>query len=570
MSQTENFMEFDLPRETSSIIKVIGVGGGGSNAVNHMYNMGIIGVDFIVCNTDRQALDISPVPIKIQLGPSLTEGRGAGALPEVGMNAANENIEEIRELLSKNTKMVFVTAGLGGGTGTGAAPVIAQVAKDLGILTVGIVTVPFNFEGKKRRQQAEDGLEKMRQNVDTLLVINNERLYQISKNCTISQAFGMADNILTVAAKGIAELISVTGYINVDFNDVNTVMRNSGHAIMGSAQASGEERALDAIKSALNSPLLNDNNINGARYVLLNITYGENELTMDEINIITDYIQNEAGSNAEVIWGHGLDNSLGENINITLIATGFSTASTPVHGLEKPAETKMIDLEEDSKVEISSPLSNPVSNTYSSYPGNNMTEGLSMDSSNVDYSSNTTHEDVNEEVNQVVYSIDDVSEESNSSYEESTTENDFSYESSVESNDQVEFDWEVTSVSTELPIIDSTTENPSISENVQLIQHELEDEADFTTPVSRSTLSPEEHQMKSQERMNKIKEYTVKLKRADGITEFENEPAYVRRNIQLNDEVRPAERTHSRFGLSDDNDGSVRLKGNSFLHDNVD
>ncbi len=567
-------MEFDLPKENNSIIKVIGVGGGGSNAVNHMYNMGIIGVDFIVCNTDRQALDISPVPVKIQLGPSLTEGRGAGALPEVGMNAANENIEEIRELLSKGTKMVFVTAGLGGGTGTGAAPVIAQVAKDLGILTVGIVTVPFNFEGKKRRQQAEDGLEKMRQNVDTLLVINNERLYQISKNCTISQAFGMADDILTVAAKGIAELISVTGYINVDFNDVNTVMRNSGHAIMGSAQASGEDRALVAIKSALNSPLLNDNNINGARYVLLNITYGGSELTMDEINIITDYIQNEAGTNAEVIWGHGLDNSLGESLNITLIATGFSTASTPVHGLEKPMETKMIDLEEDSKVEISTPLSNPVS----SYSQSNLSTGSPSYSEPVSspiqsYVSsepvvNTTPEiETNEST--VMHELNDSLEETSTGYTEVESEVNFEKNETYTSENEVEFDWEVTPVSEEIsnPFVAQTPVEPA---STPVIQYELEDETDFTTPMPKSTMSPEEQQMKSQERVNRIKEYTAKLKMADGITAFENEPAYVRRNIQLSEESSPVEKQVSKFGLSDDSDGTTRLRGNSFLHDNVD
>ena len=566
-------MEFDLPKENNSIIKVIGVGGGGSNAVNHMYNMGIIGVDFIVCNTDRQALDVSPVPLKIQLGPSLTEGRGAGALPEVGMNAANENIEEIRELLSKGTKMVFVTAGLGGGTGTGAAPVIAQVAKDLGILTVGIVTVPFNFEGKKRRQQAEDGLEKMRQNVDTLLVINNERLYQISKNCTISQAFGMADDILTVAAKGIAELISVTGYINVDFNDVNTVMRNSGHAIMGSAHASGEDRALNAIKSALNSPLLNDNNINGARYVLLNITYGSSELTMDEINIITDYIQNEAGTNAEVIWGHGLDNSLGENLNITLIATGFSVASTPVHGLEKPLEAKMIDLEEDSKVEISSPLSNPVS----SFSSNNVSS-LSSFSEPVsapvqNYTpvesviSVTPEVEINEST--VIHELIDVNEEIAPVVNETESEVNFEKNETYESKKEVEFDWEVTPVSQDesSPFVAETSVESS---QAPVIQYELEDETDFVAPAPRSAMSPEEHQMKSQERVNRIKEYTAKLKMADGITAFETEPAYVRRNIQLSDESASTEKQVSKFGLSDDSDGNTRLRGNSFLHDNVD
>jgi cell division protein FtsZ len=564
-------MEFDLPREASSIIKVIGVGGGGSNAVNHMYNMGIIGVDFIVCNTDRQALDISPVPLKIQLGPSLTEGRGAGALPEVGMNAANENIEEIRELLGKGTKMVFVTAGLGGGTGTGAAPVIAQVAKDLGILTVGIVTVPFNFEGKKRRHQAEDGLEKMRQNVDTLLVINNERLYQISKNCTISQAFGMADNILTVAAKGIAELISVTGYINVDFNDVNTVMRNSGHAIMGSAQAAGEDRALTAIKSALNSPLLNDNNINGARYVLLNITYGECELTMDEINIITDYIQNEAGSNAEVIWGHGLDNSLGENINITLIATGFSMSETPVHGLEKPAETKMIDLEEETRVEISSPMTNPVSVTSTNTVENDLTETTTTQFASEDlFISNDTQKvsPINNTTEPIVYEIEDNVDVTNNLIVSDLEENE-EKESSISTNEVV-FDWEVEDISNELPSSNAETLNVNQNESKPVVQYELEDENEYSAPARRTVLSPEEQQMKNLERVNRIKEHTMKLKLADGITEFENEPAYVRRNIHLSDESSPAEKTVSKFGLSDDNNGSVRLRGNSFLHDNVD
>lgn len=338
-------MEFDLPKhdkpQAQSIIKVIGVGGGGSNAVNHMYLQGIAGVDFIVCNTDCQALDISPVPFKIQLGPNLTEGRGAGMIPEVGMNAAMENIQEIRELLSKDTKMVFVTAGMGGGTGTGAAPVIAQVARDLGILTVGIVTVPFNFEGRKRRQQAEEGLERMRQNVDTLLIINNEKLREFGRNMSLSEAFSHADDVLTVAAKGIAEVISVTGSINVDFNDVNTVMRNSGHAIMGSAIASGKDRAIQAVQAALSSPLLNDDNISGARYVLLNISYGDQEVMMDEITEITDYIQEAAGSTADVIWGHAKDASLADQLSITIIATGFSSSSVSAYA-QAPERTVVV------------------------------------------------------------------------------------------------------------------------------------------------------------------------------------------------------------------------------------
>jgi len=560
-------MEFDLP-SSNSIIKVIGVGGGGSNAVNHMYNMGIIGVDFIVCNTDRQALDISPVPLKIQLGPSLTEGRGAGALPEVGMQAANENIEEIRELLGNNTKLVFVTAGLGGGTGTGAAPVIAQVAKDLGILTVGIVTVPFTFEGKKRRQQAEDGLEKMRENVDTLLVINNERLHQLSKNCTISQAFGMADDILTVAAKGIAELISVTGYINVDFNDVNTVMRNSGHAIMGSAQAEGEDRALIAIKTALTSPLLNDNNIDGARYVLLNITFGDKELTMDEISVITDFIQNEAGANAEVIWGYGNDTSLGDKINITLIATGFSMASTPVHGLEKPAEINKIELEDDLKTEINTPLGNPMA-SVSKVSTNPSIENIQTSNQTL----NNEFSSTNHSNPRYSDSVSRVEVQSDLKVTEATVESTPLNEASpVEDSKNIEFNWEVIEQNgLEAPIeIVSINEPVSNVEKPEVIILDLEDDTETIVTKPKSTLSAEEQQQITQERYNRIRTMTTKLKNADGITEFENEPAFVRRNLQINDSNPSTEKPFSRFGLSDDTNGNTTLRGNSFLHDNVD
>jgi cell division protein FtsZ len=537
-----------------------------------MYNMGIIGVDFIVCNTDRQALDISPVPQKIQLGPSLTEGRGAGALPEVGMQAANENIEEIRELLGNNTKLVFVTAGLGGGTGTGAAPVIAQVAKDLGILTVGIVTVPFSFEGKKRRQQAEDGLEKMRENVDTLLVINNERLHQLSKNCTISQAFGMADDILTVAAKGIAELISVTGYINVDFNDVNTVMRNSGHAIMGSAYAEGEDRALIAIKTALTSPLLNDNNIDGARYVLLNITFGDKELTMDEISVITDFIQNEAGANAEVIWGYGNDNSLGDKINITLIATGFSMASTPVHGLEKPAEINMISLEDDLKNEINSPLGNPMASvtSISSFPTRETIQASAPVSNPIaDYSSDNT---VNSTENDESITRFELTMEESKLEETKSQESVVNEIASVESTANVEFDWDVADSVNDFVSSESITNNEPVKsiETPEVIKFDLVDEEEPTVSFAKSSLSPEEQQTIAQERFNRIRTMTTKLKNADGINEFENEPAYVRRNLQINDSNPSTEKSFSRFGLSDDTNGNTTLRGNSFLHDNVD
>ncbi len=286
-------INFDFPKEEQSIIKVIGVGGGGSNAVNHMFEQGIVGVDFAICNTDAQAMNISEVPVKIQLGPNLTDGRGAGSKPEVGEKAALESIDDVASFLKLNTKMLFITAGMGGGTGTGAAPVIAQLAKEMGILTVGIVTVPFKFEGRQRCRFATDGVDKLKENVDALIVISNNKLREIYGNLELSRAFANADNILTTAAKGIAEIITVPGIVNVDFEDVNTVMRNSGVAIMGSAVAEGENRARKAIDMALNSPLLEDSDIRGAKQILLNVRSGEREVTMDEICTITDYIQEQ-------------------------------------------------------------------------------------------------------------------------------------------------------------------------------------------------------------------------------------------------------------------------------------
>jgi cell division protein FtsZ len=346
INQSKEAMKFDLP-EHSSIIKVIGVGGGGSNAVNHMYRQGIKGVDFIVCNTDKQALDMSPVPHKVVLGATLTEGRGAGSLPEVGRNAAIENIEDIRSFLANNTKMVFITAGMGGGTGTGAAPIIAGIAREMGILTVAIVTVPFLFEGKKRRVQAEEGLEQLKQNVDTLLVICNDKLREMYGNLKLSDAFSHADDVLAIAAKSIAEIISLTQQINVDFADVCTVMRNSGVAIMGSAVMAGENRSIRAVEASLNSPLLNDNNITGARYVLLNIVSGSNEITMDELGEITDYIQEAAGQTAEIIKGYGVDPELGDNVNVTIIATGFNQNNPVAYEYSKKPATEKVVLKLD-------------------------------------------------------------------------------------------------------------------------------------------------------------------------------------------------------------------------------
>lgn len=323
-------MIFKLIDENSEapIIKVLGVGGGGSNAVNHMYRQGIHGVDFAICNTDKQAMELSPVPVKIQLGPTLTDGRGAGSKPNIGKLAAEESIDEVKAYLSNNCKMLFITAGLGGGTGTGAAPIIAKAAQEMGILTVGIVTLPFTFEGNKRVSHGYEGLAELKKYVDTIIVISNDKLKAIHGNLTISQAFAQADNILTTAAKGIAEIITVPGYVNVDFEDVNTVMRGSGVAIMGTAKAEGDNRAIRAVDEALNSPLLEDNNIKGAQHILINITSGKKEATMDEIFEITEFVQEEAGQGTNLIWGNCYDESLGEKLSVTVIATGFEQASS--------------------------------------------------------------------------------------------------------------------------------------------------------------------------------------------------------------------------------------------------
>ncbi len=534
-------MEFDIPKDHSSIIKVIGVGGGGSNAVNHMYNQGFDGVDFIVCNTDKQALDISPVPYKIQLGPSLTEGRGAGSIPEIGMNAAIENIEDIRELLSNNTKMVFVTAGMGGGTGTGAAPVIAKVARELGILTVGIVTVPFNFEGRKRRQQAEEGLETMRQSVDTLLVINNERLREISGNLTLGNAFAQADDVLATAAKGIADVISVTGAINVDFNDVNTVMKDSGVAVMGSAIAEGDNRAMEAVQAALSSPLLNDNDISGAEYVLLNITYGSKEVLMDEISDITDYIQDEAGSTADVIWGHGYDETLGESISVTIIATGFN--HSPVTGFEKAPEKKVQILEVENKKEISTPLSSAIAqNQY------NVTKAeepyIKPKEEVIERVVEEKAPTIDWEVKTVVSAPSSITSEPNHEKIQETSKT-----SEAETVEQKE------------------------SVKRYFLDDEMNEETAFEGNVTSHEMTQEEQQRRTQERLERIRNYTSHLNSAEGLSELEREPAFKRRKINLDENVSSSSDVTSRYEVSDpkNSDNKTTLRGtNSFLHDNVD
>ena len=543
-----------MPKEQSSIIKVIGVGGGGSNAVNHMYRQGIKGVDFIVCNTDHQALDISPVPTKIPLGQSLTEGRGAGSIPEIGKNAAIENLDEIKDILAKNTKMIFVTAGMGGGTGTGAAPVIAQTARDMGILTVGIITVPFTFEGRKRRTQAEDGIEQMRDAVDTLLVINNDKLREMFGNLSLVNAFEQADDVLAIAAKGIAEVISVTGQINVDFNDVNTVMKDSGVAIMGSAEAEGDDRATKCVEQALSSPLLNDNNIEGATYVLLNITYGDKAVLMDEISDITDYIQEEAGSTADVIWGHGHDETLGEKLCVTIIATGFKT--TPHTGLSfKAPEKKRMNLEDERPTEITQEVESPVEEEEIVSVNNElksaeevediMTKKYLLEEEEVDQS--TMEENENSQV---------------------VTETNTDYAAPIPSPDLDKNDGKIRFLLEDDEIVDEVDEK------------EIELKKDQQVEESTSFQSQDENNLNEakeiiDERLESIKKATQKLRSPLGLNEMENVPAYKRRNVEL-DELNPSSESDvSKYTLweSEDDNGEKRTglsDNNSFLHDNVD
>lgn len=348
-------IHFEIPKNQSSIIKVIGVGGGGSNAVNYMYNLGVEGVDFLICNTDSQALALSPIPNKIQLGPMLTQGLGAGANPEIGKQASEESLDDITKILKVNTRMAFITAGMGGGTGTGGAPVVAKVCKDLDILTVGIVSTPFSYEGRKRMAQAQEGIDRLRDHVDTILIISNDKLRQQCGNMPFRQAFAKADDILATAAKCITDVITTTGQINVDFADVCTVMKNGGVAILGSATASGENRAHVAVEQALNSPLLNDNDISGAKWILLNINSaeGQYEHTMDEAEAIQAYVQQQAGDYCDVILGMGNDPSLEDKISVTVIATGFNHKEITAQFNEKKATDTKVVVSLDQKPTVS-------------------------------------------------------------------------------------------------------------------------------------------------------------------------------------------------------------------------
>ncbi|MGM9477331.1 cell division protein FtsZ [Pedobacter sp. GSP4] len=543
-------MQFEMLKDKSSIIKVIGVGGGGGNAVNHMYLSGITGVDFIICNTDAQALESSPIPNKVQLGASLTEGMGAGSIPEVGKNSAIENIDDIKAMLGSTTKMLFITAGMGGGTGTGASPIIAKAAKELDILTVAIITTPFSFEGKRRRLQADEGMEELKKYVDSYLVISNDRLREIFGNLTLGSAFGQADDILTTAAKGIAEIITVPGYINVDFKDVRTVMKDSGVAIMGSFAAEGEDRALQAVEGALASPLLKDNEIEGARYILLNISSGLREVTMDEVSIITDYIQEKAGLSADLIWGNCTDESLSDKLSVTIIATGFQTSEERVNEEKNKKKISLLTPEE-------APLVRPVE------PVNSFIQPKPVPS----------YEPVlktKEEVSQVDLfggmfnkaEAQKVQEPENNIVRHTLIEE----EPQIEEPKETGFEFEVKLAETNFVFETPVAEAAPVYEpkpEIEMPVVGLDDD--------KSDESMEEQLRKSKERILRLKDLSMKLRTTNGLQELENEPAYKRKQMQLQQVQHSSESQVSRFTLSNDQDGGTEIRpNNSFLHDNVD
>ena len=582
-------MQFNIPQSSNSPIKVIGVGGGGSNAVNTMFEQGITGVDFIVCNTDAQALDISPVPRKVQLGATLTGGQGAGSLPEVGKNAAIESLDELTALLGTDTSMVFVTAGMGGGTGTGAAPVIAQACKERGILTVGIVTVPFQFEGRRRNSQASEGLEAMRAAVDTLLIIRNDKLRELFGNQTIRSAFANADQILCTAAKGIAEVITLTGEINVDMNDVNTVMRDSGRAIMGSGSASGQGRAQKAVSDALESPLLNDSDITGANFVLLNITFGTEEILMDEIMEITDHIQEAAGQTAEVIWGYGTDPNLGEDLCVTVIATGFDAAS-----LDQPAAAagpKKVWLDDKTSDTANAPA-NTIATELSNEPEpflkaeDNEVTAIDRNTWDVDVPQKELFPTSEESTPSNIPSAEAQAELPQDTLNHSETPEPQEREADVSTNEEfIIYNLDDVPEPEDLkPQSADTTDNPEATEApsepaepATPTFHITEEPAANAPEAPAPSVQPSREAFAERQRQitRSLAEFKSKLNLPGRIADLENEPAYKRRNISIDDTPQSADSQVSRMRLNEefDEEGNRRVElrnDNPFLHDNVD
>jgi len=624
---------FDLPKNQSNVIKVIGVGGGGSNAINHMFKQGIKGVDFVICNTDAQALNNSGVPNKIQLGIDLTEGLGAGANPEIGSKAAIESAEDIKNMLNVNTKMVFITAGMGGGTGTGAAPVIAQMAKEMDILTVGIVTMPFSFEGKIRNDQAQIGIETLREHVDSLVVINNNKLRDVYGNLGFKAGFSKADEVLSTASKGIAEVITHHYTQNIDLRDAKTVLSNSGTAIMGSAISSGSNRAQEAIMKALDSPLLNDNKITGAKNVLLLIVSGNEEITIDEIGEINDHIQEQAGHGANIIMGVGDDSSLEESISVTIIATGFNidqqdeiSNTEPqkvVHKLEEEESNLFNQKEPDVKVpEVNLDNNEPAKIVHvledeqidvveDILVTNDNIKSIEVDS--YELVSSDEIEDKEEEF-EIENPSDEMSEEdlsptfdwslfddSSKNKEEILTNDEETEETSMVNVNEIEVVDYIEVVSTEESndegdiiheLNDHIVVEPLIKENsddseidvlveedfeMELIKKETEDKLEVVSSVEKEKIidplnSPiaDLQMQRSKERRLKMKEFNYKFNNSK-IDDIEKEPAYKRHGIDLEEVSHSSENNESRLTLNLDENDDIQLRtNNSFLHDNVD
>lgn len=545
------------PKQRPAYIKVLGVGGGGSNAVNHMFTQGIKGVDFVVCNTDVQALESSPVPVKIEMGNK--GGLGAGSKPEVGRKAAEESLEKIKEALTEDTQMLFITAGMGGGTGTGAAPIIAQQARELGILTVGIVTLPFSWEGRRRKQQAEAGINEIKKYVDTLLVISNDKLREQYGNQTVSEAFAKADNVLTSAAKGIAELITVTGYINIDFQDVKTVIENSGKAIMGSATAEGEGRALLAIEEAMSSPLLDDNDIKGAQNILLYIMTGAEDLTMDEITEITDYVQQECGSDneADVIWGNGKDESLGNKIGITIIATGFNSKRKTEVKTTKTVGTIGTDQKEEMPKTAAKEEMPTIEIKKDEEAEEDVVEVPAFESM-----LHRSHKEENES-DSGIRLVNKKGDESIPEKEKTpeiirkttSIENTSKNKESVSTGRSDSF-FTFTRKSDHMP--------PGVSHTISSSSMKEEE--------TTHTIEEENEAIKKnmEERASKLKSLS-QIKSPEEVSQMENVPAYVRKKIDLYSPSYSSESVVSRYTLGEDSDSNPVIKtDNSFLHDNVD
>ncbi len=610
-------IDFDLPKNQSNVIKVIGVGGGGSNAVNYMYHLGIKGVDFVACNTDAQALQSSPLPNKIQLGVSLTEGLGAGANPEIGERSAIESVDELSRMLATNTKMIFITAGMGGGTGTGAAPVIAKMARDMGILTVGIVTMPFQFEGKTRNDQAEVGLAKLRNFVDSIIVINNNKLREVYGDLGFKQGFAKADEVLANASRGIAEVITHHYTQNIDLRDAKTVLADSGTAIMGSATSSGPNRGEEAVAKALDSPLLNDNKIIGAKNVLLLVVSGGDEVTIDEIGIINEHIQREAGHGANIIMGIGEDPSLGEDIAVTVIATGFdieqqeeivhadpkkiihtlNDEQTVVHTLESDTTETDLFSELSPKAEDKQQMEELVETT-------DVIRSIEVFHEEI---SEPTHEPLNDGEEFIIHELpSEVNEIDVVDHEEIVVETkpfDSPIEETKQTKELLENEVPVLFHLEEQPQTQASQESKPISASVE-VEEEIETPAvkkynleDYIEPVAEEkeiqmTAEPtpkkevktedlpekEEEELtplnstitqglaqRAEERRKKLKSFNHKFM-TNRIDELEKEPAYKRAQVDMN-----AEQDLSRLSVDTDSNDEMRIRtNNSFLHDNVD